>query len=722
MCIDYTSLNKACPKDPYPLPRIDQIVDSTLGCDLLSFLDAYSGFHQIQMPRQDRKHTSFITVDVLYCYVVMPYGLKNALPTFVRAMGKTFGDLIRDRIEVYVDDIVVKTKRGSTLVEDLNLVFDKLRTTRTKLNPDKCVFGVSAGKLLGFLVSHRGIEANLEKIKAIEAMRPPTCIKDVQKLTGSLTTLSRFISRLAERALPFFRLLRKSGPFSWTKEVDRAFQELKQHLVSLPILVALEPGEWLYLYIAATSEAVSMVLVAERMAQHPQGSQEVPLGEGGGPTTTILTEGQEFEDPGPTTRVRTIQKPVYYVSEVLHEAKARYLETHKLIYAILVASRKLCHYFQAHRVMVVSSFPLKAILHNSNATGNIVKWAAELAEFQLDFQPRHAVKSQVLADFIVEWTPSPSAPGGPDPDSDPTPAEPRAPVFTEPHWTLFFDGSARQQGGGAGVVLIDPSGDQVKYMVHLEFKATNNMTEYEALIFGLSAALSLGIRQLLVKGDSQLIIKQVHGECSCNEPRLAAYLLHVRKLQKDFIALELQHIPRANNSVADELSTRASTWAPMPEGVFERRLLRPTAQPAEPGEGGETSTSKLAVPVAFHLQNPTRIVCAIEGPANLVGPQPVSQSGPDAWIFEIRDYLKENILPEDHVSAERIVQLAKRYTVVEGDLYHRGANGILMRCITQEEGRELLAEIHGGECRSHSSSRTLVGKAFRHGFYWPTAL
>jgi hypothetical protein len=146
--------------------------------------------------------------------------------------------------------------------------------------------------------------------------------------------------------------------------------------------------------------------------------------------------------------------------------------------------------------------------------------------------------------------------------------------------------------------------------------------------------------------------------------------------------LELQHVPRANNSAANELSTRASTWAPVPEGVFERRLLRPTTQPTEPGEGGETSTSKLAVLVVFHPQNPPRIVCATEGHANLLAPQPLAQSGPDAWIFEIRDYLKENILLEDHVTAERIVRLAKRYTVVEGDLYRRGANDILMRCIT----------------------------------------
>jgi hypothetical protein len=323
MCIDYSSLNKVCPKDPYPLPRIDQIVDSTSGCDLLSFLDAYFGFHQIQMSREDRKHTTFVTVDGLYCYVVMPYGLKNVLPTFVRAMSKTFGDLIRDKVEVYVDDIVVKTKRGSTLVEDLTLVSDRLRATRTKLNPDKCVFGVSAGKLLGFLVSYRGIEANLEKIKAIEAMRPSAHIKDVQKLTGSLAALSRFISRLAERVLPFFKLLQKSGPFSWTEEAEQAFQELKQHLVSLPILVAPESGEPLYLYIVVAAEAVSMVLVVERMTQ----------------------EGQEPEDSGPAARVRTVQRLVYYVSEVLHEAKTRYLETHKLLYAVLVASRKLRHYF-----------------------------------------------------------------------------------------------------------------------------------------------------------------------------------------------------------------------------------------------------------------------------------------------------------------------------------------------------------------------------------------
>jgi hypothetical protein len=135
---------------------------------------------------------------------------------------------------------------------------------------------------------------------------------------------------------------------------------------------------------------------------------------------------------------------MYYISEVLHDAKTRYLEVHKLLYAILITSRKLRNYFQAHRISVVSSYPLRVILHNPNATDNITKWTAELAEFELDFVLRHEIKSQMFTDFIVDWTPPASHPGGPD-VSEPGP---RAPVFTEPHLTLFFDGS-HKQGAGA---------------------------------------------------------------------------------------------------------------------------------------------------------------------------------------------------------------------------------------------------------------------------------
>jgi hypothetical protein len=182
-------------------------MDSTFGCDLLCFLYAYSSFHQISMSREDEEHTAFITVDGLFYYVSVPYGLKNALLTFVCALHKIFRDLIRDLIEVYIDDIIIKIKSRSSMLDNITIVFDKLRSTRTKLNPDKCVFRVSVGKLLGFLVLHQGIEVNPEKIKAIEVMQPPAHIKDVQKLMGCLAVLSWFISRLVERSLPFFKLL-----------------------------------------------------------------------------------------------------------------------------------------------------------------------------------------------------------------------------------------------------------------------------------------------------------------------------------------------------------------------------------------------------------------------------------------------------------------------------------------------------------------------------------
>jgi hypothetical protein len=201
---------------------------------------------------------------------------------------------------------------------------------------------------------------------------------------------------------------------------------------------------------------------------------------------------------------------------------------------------------------------------------------------------------------------------------------------------------------------------------------------------------------------------------------LAAYLLHAHKLEKDFEILHLQHIPRAKNTVADDLSAKASTSAHVPDGVLKRRLLQPTAWAANPSEGGKTSTLKLAVPVVLLPWSPPRVV-GVTGDFVHSDVQE-AQVGPNTWITEIQTYFKDNILPDDMTSVDRIVRLAKRYMLVEGDLYRRDANGVLMRCITREEGCNLLAEVLGGECGNYTSFRMLVGKAFQHRFYWPTAL
>jgi hypothetical protein len=142
MCVDYTGLNKACPKVPYPLPRIDQIVDSTAGCETLPFLDAYTGYHQIKMKESDQLATSFITPFGMYCYTTMPFGLRNAGATYQKCMNHMFGEHIGRTVEAYVDDIVVKTRKASDLLSDLETTFKCLRAKGVKLNPEKCVFGV----------------------------------------------------------------------------------------------------------------------------------------------------------------------------------------------------------------------------------------------------------------------------------------------------------------------------------------------------------------------------------------------------------------------------------------------------------------------------------------------------------------------------------------------------------------------------------------------------
>jgi hypothetical protein len=179
MCVDYTSLNKACPKISFSLPRINQIVDSTWGCELLCFLDAYSGYHQIKMKESNQLATSLITPFGMYCYVTMLFGLRNASATYQRCMQHVFGDHIGRTIEAYVDDIVVKTRKADDLVNDLRIAFGCLRANGVKFNPEKCVFGVPQGMLLGYIVSQRGIEANPENVAALERMGPIRDLKGV---------------------------------------------------------------------------------------------------------------------------------------------------------------------------------------------------------------------------------------------------------------------------------------------------------------------------------------------------------------------------------------------------------------------------------------------------------------------------------------------------------------------------------------------------------------
>jgi len=179
MCTNYTSLNKVYPKDSYPLPNIDKLVDNAAGYKYLSFMDAYSGYNQISMYPNDEEKMTFITEQKVYCYRMMPFGLKNAKATYQKMMNTVFKDLIGNLVEVYMDDMIVKTPVKRDPVTDLERIFEQMRRYKMWLNPNKCTFCVEARKFLGFMLTHRGIKVNPEKCKAVVEMQSPRSVKEV---------------------------------------------------------------------------------------------------------------------------------------------------------------------------------------------------------------------------------------------------------------------------------------------------------------------------------------------------------------------------------------------------------------------------------------------------------------------------------------------------------------------------------------------------------------
>ena len=266
--VDFTDLNQAYLKDSFPLPRIDQLANSTAGHKLLTFMDAFSSYNQIQMVEEDQEKTTFVTSQGLYCYRVMPFGLKNAEATYQRLVNQMFNKQIGRNVEVYVDDMLIKSREEEDHLDDLRETFNTLRQTfntlkqyNMKLNPSKCAFGVSFGKFLGFIVSQRVIEANPKKVRVILEMSLPRTIKEMQSLIGRVAALNRFVSKATDKCLPFFKTLKK--PFAWTEECETAFQELKHYLSNPPLLSPSKEGEDMFLYLTVSVTAVSATLIRE---------------------------------------------------------------------------------------------------------------------------------------------------------------------------------------------------------------------------------------------------------------------------------------------------------------------------------------------------------------------------------------------------------------------------------------------------------------------------
>ncbi|GJY15507.1 reverse transcriptase domain-containing protein [Tanacetum coccineum] len=352
-----------------------------------------------------------------------------------------------------------------------------------KLNPKKCSFGMQEGMFLGYKVNTDGLKVCPEKSDAVLSLTSPRCLKDVQKLNGKLASLNRFLSKSAEKSLPFFKTLKKctkKSDFQWTQEAEAAFKQMKKLIAELPMLTAPKEKEELIVYLAAAKEAISAVLMTDR-------------------------EGK--------------QVPVYFVSRALRGPEINYTPMEKLVLALLNASKRLKRYFQAHTIVVITDQPIKQLLSSSKISERMLKWKLELEGNDIQYRPRTAIKGQILADFIVE------RPEEESPDE----------LMTEPEeipepWTLFTDGSSCIDGSGAGLILTNPEGVEFTYAMRFTFEATNNEAEYEALIAGLRIAEQMGIKNLQAHVDSRLVANQVNGSYVAKESGMIQYLNKVKTL------------------------------------------------------------------------------------------------------------------------------------------------------------------------------------------------
>jgi len=413
-CIDFRDLNLATPKDEYPMPVAEMLVDSAAGFEYLSMLDGYSGYNQIFIAEEDVSKTAFRCPGALGCYewLVMPFGLKNAKATYQRAVNSMFHDFIEKFMQIYIDDIVVKSSSEDDHLNHLRQSFERMRQYGLNMNPLKCAFGVFAGDFLGFVVHKKGIEVNQNKTKAIMETKAPSTKKELQSLLGKINFLRRFISNQSGRVQAFSPLLRlkKEDVFSWEPEHQKAFEEIKSYLVNPHVLSPLLTDKGMKLYIAASECTIGSMLA------------------------------QEDEN--------AVERAIYYLSRVLNDAVTRYHPSEKLCLCLYFSCTKLNHYIKPFDVYVYSHFDMikhmlsKPILHSR--VGN---WALALTEYSLTYQSLKSVKGQIVADFIV----------------DHSVIEPSLKGANDQLWRLYFDGSSHKNGTGIGVIIISPKNIPTTY-------------------------------------------------------------------------------------------------------------------------------------------------------------------------------------------------------------------------------------------------------------------
>ncbi|CAL8993898.1 unnamed protein product [Prunus brigantina] len=479
ICVDYMNLNEASPKDEYPMPMEDMLVDGAAHNQMLSFMDGNAGYNHIMVAEEDIHKTAFMCPGHIgaFEYTVMPFGLRNARATYQRAMNSVFHDMIGHSLEVYIDDVVIKSPEKEDHVSNLRKAFLRMRQHKLKMNPKKCVFGVQAGNFLGFLVHQRGIEVDKNKAKSIIEALPPRNKKELQSLLGKINFLRRFISNSAGKIQPFSSLLRlkQEQTFKWEEQHQQAFKEIKHYLSNPPVLSPPKRGRPLKLYVSASEVSVGSLLFQDNK------------------------EGKE--------------QAVYYLSKTLTEVERKYSAIERLCLALYFTAVKLRHYMLPFTIYIIAKTDLiKYMPTRPMLRGRFGKWTLALTEFAFRYVPQKAVKGQAVVDFLVDH------PGEEIENMDSLDIA-NEDLLTKAHtclnnpiysvhltpWKLYFDGSQTNIASRAGIVLEEPLGIRHCYSFQLDFQFTNNRAEYEALIIGLEMLVELGIQSVEILGDSMLV-------------------------------------------------------------------------------------------------------------------------------------------------------------------------------------------------------------------------
>ncbi|RVW84676.1 Transposon Ty3-I Gag-Pol polyprotein [Vitis vinifera] len=474
VCVDFRDFNKASPKDDFPFPHIDLLVDGTAGHSMLSFMDGFSGYNQILMAPEDMEKTAFITEWGTYCYRVMPFGLKNAGATYQRAATTLFHDMMHRDVEVYVNDMIVKSRGRADHLDALERFFERIRKFRLRLNPKKCTFGVTSGKLLGHMIDDSGKE-----------------------------------------------------------------------------------------------------------------------------------------------------RAIYYLSKRMLEYEVKYVMIERLCLALVWATRRLRHYMTEYSVHLISRLdPLRYLFDRPALTGRLMRC----------FQS------------VRVWI---------------------------------------------GVLLVSPQGDHIPRSVRLVFRdrhpITNNIVEYEACILDLETALELGIRQMEVFGDSNLVLRQIQGDWKTRDVKLRPYHAYLELLVARFDNLRYVHLPRAQNQFADALATLASSMD-IPTDVVIRPLL---------------------------IESRPAYCC-------LIGE--IEDQGDLPWYHHIYQFLRFGTYPEVATAKDRraLRNLATRFVICEDTLYRRSADGMLLLCLDRASADRVMREVHSGVCGPHMGRHMLARKIMRTGYFWLT--